>query len=535
MKTPRLTLATTGIHHITAIASSARENLAFYEAVLGLRLVKQTVNFDDPGTYHLYYGDAGSSPGTIITFFPWEKLPAGKSGTGMVTAIAFAVPVESVDFWRDRLHNNNTVVTETKRFGEPVLQFTDPHGLPLELIGSDSPPSVSAWREGPIPGVHVIRGFHSATSVTRSPDPSHVLLTEIMGMEFVGTEGSRRRYRMTATHQPGHMYDVVIDADAPKGQQGGGTVHHIAFRATDRNEQEQWQYALRQNGLNPTSIMDRNYFTSIYFHEPGGVLFEIATDPPGFAVDETPERLGEALKLPARYESMRSEIEKQLPPLRPVEFRHEFERPLVDKDDGSTIVSLHGTGGDERDLVELARAISEEAAILSPRGKVSENGMTRFFQRSAEGVPDENDVVRRTHELADFISSATRRYGRNPEHLVAMGYSNGASIAAAIILLRPEIFNRAILFRPMMPLRNIELPDLTDTRVLILKGLNDDVIPGESTDRLVDALNRAGAAVDVVESPAGHEVTAGDLDTASRWVSGKMGRDPIPAADTLLS
>jgi glyoxalase family protein len=304
-----------GIHHITAVAASASENLRFYEDVLGLRLVKQTVNFDDPYTYHLYYGDKNGSPGTIMTFFPWEKLPRGKTGAGMVSAIAFAIPEGALDYWQARLRINGVETKSSQRFGDEVLQFEDPHGLSLELI--ETPKQHPGIDRN---GLHKsdkdrIVGFHSATALLRSLNDTESLLGTLMGMVRHKQEGNRYRFKMKENHSPGQFFDVVIDPQAANGRQGSGTVHHIAFRARTDGEQKYWQKALGDAGLDVTPILDRKYFRSIYFHEPGGVLFEIATDPPGFAVDEPVAELGRRLKLPDQYKPMRNEIERRLPPL----------------------------------------------------------------------------------------------------------------------------------------------------------------------------------------------------------------------------
>lgn len=304
-----------GIHHITAIASSASENLAFYENVLGLRLVKKTVNFDDPYTYHLYYGDSKGAPGTIITFFPWEKMPRGKTGVGMVTSIAFSIPIGSVDYWRQRLDVNGIETNEGERFGEHVIQFEDPHGLPLELIATPIANSTSFRSNDPGSAIHLIKGFHSATTLLKSLKETQSLLMNLMGMVHHSEEGNRYRFEMKRDGSFGNFYDVVIDPQAETGQQGGGTVHHIAFRTPTEDGLKDWQKSFRNSGFSVTPIRDRKYFKSIYFNEPGGVLFEIATDPPGFSVDEPHERLGRDLKLPDQYESMRIEIERHLPML----------------------------------------------------------------------------------------------------------------------------------------------------------------------------------------------------------------------------
>lgn len=304
------------IHHITAITPSAAENLAFYENVLGLRLVKQTVNFDAPYTYHLYYGDARGTPGTILTFFPWENLPQGTLGAGMVTAIAFAAPLRAFDFWRQRLERMTCDVEIGVRFGDPVLCFTDPHGLPLELIGQSEPPATAHWPAGPIPAENAITGFHSATATLHHWPESRTLFSSLLGMTLFKQAGNRYRFATDDTRAPGHFWDVVIDPQAPLGQQGGGTVHHIAFRTASDAAQLVWQSRLRAAGLPVTEVRDRNYFRSIYFHAPQRLLLEIATDSPGFSVDEEEAALGTSLKLPQAYEPLRPDIERHLPPLR---------------------------------------------------------------------------------------------------------------------------------------------------------------------------------------------------------------------------
>jgi len=371
--------AINGIHHITAITSSAMENLFFYEEALGLRLVKQTVNFDDPYTYHLYYGDGAGAPGTILTFFPWEGLPTGRSGSGMVTAIAFAIPEYSVDFWLKRLQRLDIPAGKETRFGEPVITFTDPHGLALELIGTAETPATAVWQDRPIPGEHAIAGFHSATIVLQNIDNTRLLLTEVMGMSSVGRENSRVRFTMCDNSAPGHLLDVVADPDAPPAQQGGGTVHHIAFRTENSEAQAIWQKTLRQSGVPVTEVRDRKYFRSIYFHEPGGVLFEIATDPPGFAIDEDMRRLGERLQLPEQYESMRRAIQNQLPPLRVPEFRHIYVPSDSREENDETLVTLHGTGGDEQDLVTLPGRSPQQPRSSAPEAKSLKTGCPVFL------------------------------------------------------------------------------------------------------------------------------------------------------------
>ncbi|MBE0586157.1 MAG: VOC family protein, partial [Desulfofustis sp.] len=512
--------AISGIHHITAISSSATDNVAFYEDVLGLRLVKQTVNFDDPYTYHLYYGDQHGTPGTILTFFPWSELPRGTTGAGMVTAIAFAIPAGSPDYWRQRLQDHQVATTSGTRFGDEVISFADPDGLTLELIAPQRSQQGAA-------ADHAIQGFHSATELTRSLAGTQELLVASLGMELHAQEHSRYRFAMTGDESPARFYDLVVDPQAIDGRQGAGTVHHIAFRTPTNETQLRWQHLLREDGYQVTAVRDRKYFKSIYFHEPGGVLFEIATDPPGFTVDEPLEKLGHALQLPEQFESWRDKIVGGLPPLRQAAFVHRFVAAPPSETDGTTIVTLHGTGGDEHDLIPLAREVSGEAAILSPRGQVREDGMNRFFKRLSAGVFDEEDLTARAHQLADFLRSTAAQYRRSVDQLVALGYSNGANMAAALLFLRPETFSRAILLRPMLPLGRLPSVDLSDKEVLILRGTADTVIPTHSTDQLIKALTDAGARLEVREIAAGHELTPQDLEAAAYWLA--EGATPHPA------
>jgi predicted esterase/catechol 2,3-dioxygenase-like lactoylglutathione lyase family enzyme len=510
-----------GVHHITAIAASARENVEFYTGVLGLRLVKKTVNFDDPGTYHLYFGDSTGTPGTILTFFPWEGMPRGRVGVGQVSAIGFNISTESVDFWKARLQARDVAVSIVRRFGETVIQFSDPDGLGLELVAVDRLPDISPWETDTVPARHAVHGFHSATALLRSADETERLLVEVLGMRKIGTEKDRSRYAMAGETAAGLYYDIVATPQAGAGRMGAGSVHHIAFRARDDADQAGWQRAVAEHGLSVTPVQDRNYFRSIYFREAGGVLFEIATDPPGFTVDETVDALGSRLMLPAWYENRREEIEKRLPPITdPDRMHHVYIPPQDGSHHLSTLVTLHGTGGDERDLLPLAGELGGPGrAVISPRGRINENGRLRFFKRVAEGVFDDGDVRRRAAELAGFLRRARKTYARTDHPLTAVGYSNGANIAAAVLLLHPEVFKEAVLFRPMLPTTPEKVPDLRGTRVLILRGKEDAIIPAAGTDALIQILRNAGADTTVVEMNAGHQLTADDVRNAREWLA----------------
>ena len=310
-----MSAAVSGIHHVTAIGGEPQRNVDFYVGVLGLRMVKKTVNFDDPTTYHLYYGDGKGSPGSIMTFFPWAGAPLGLQGTGQLTVTTFSVPESSLGYWTERLVEHGIRFEKPAgRFGETVLNFADPDGMRLEIVAS-SGDDREPWNDGPVPAEHAILGFHHVTLSERDPDRSARLMTETLGFRPVEEGDGRQRFE-AGEAGPGNLVDVVDGSNEPRGRMGVGTVHHVAFRVSDEEKQLEVREEVASLGYNVTPVLDRNYFRSIYFREPGGVLFEIATDPPGFAVDEDPEHLGESLKLPPWLEPRRAELEEVLPPLR---------------------------------------------------------------------------------------------------------------------------------------------------------------------------------------------------------------------------
>jgi len=301
-----------GIHHVTAITGDAQRNVDFYVGVLGLRLVKRTVNFDDPSSYHLYYGDELGRPGSAMTFFVWPGAPRGRQGPGQVGVTAFAVPPGSLDWWGQRLEDAGADVDPTEeRLGDMVLGFADPEGMRLELVAPAQPDPREPWRAGPVPAEHAIRGFHSVTLSLAGYEETARLLTSTLGFRPVATGGPRARYD---TGEPGGVVDVLAQPDAPVGLTSSGTVHHVAWRTPDDASQLEWREEVARAGYDVTPVLDRQYFHSIYFREPGGVLFEIATDVPGFTVDESADRLGAELRLPQRLEPLRAELELRLPP-----------------------------------------------------------------------------------------------------------------------------------------------------------------------------------------------------------------------------
>lgn len=305
-----------GIHHVTAIAGNALQNFDFYTRQLGLRFVKKTVNFDDPGTYHFYYGDEAGSPGTILTFFPWEGAASGRGGVGQTQQTAFRVPARSLGYWTHRFIEKGIAHEALeKRFGESVLPFTDPDGMSLALVGIPGLETEPGWSNGDVPAEHAIRGFHGVTLLLDNAARTGAILTDVFGFEEAAREGSVIRFKAPDL-ATGGVVDIYEAKGFLPGRQGTGSVHHIAFRAKDDAEQaEMARKLIETHRQHPTEQKDRNYFRSIYFREPGGVLFEIATDDPGFAVDEPVATLGQDLKLPKFLEAHRKDIEAVLPSL----------------------------------------------------------------------------------------------------------------------------------------------------------------------------------------------------------------------------
>ncbi len=311
-----MTMQVHGIHHVTAIAGDPQANVDFYTGVLGLRLVKVTVNYDDPETYHLYYGDEQGHPGTILTFFPWPGAPRGRAGTGQVTVTAFAIPDGSLGFWADRLKAHKVEYTgPSPRFDEEVITLQDPDGLHLELVTGGRARGTSPRPDGPVPGKDAIERFQGVTVAVEGYERTAGLLTTTLGLREVGAKGNRFRYTVGDAGAPTFV-DLICLPSGQRSRVAVGTVHHIAWRTPDDESQRAWRERIARLGYDVTPIIDRTYFHSIYFREPGGVLFEIATDPPGFAMDEPADQLGRRLVLPSWLESSRAELAQALPTVR---------------------------------------------------------------------------------------------------------------------------------------------------------------------------------------------------------------------------
>jgi len=309
-----LTANIPGIHHVTCITGDVQKCTDFYVSVLGLRFIKKSINQDMPDTYHIYFGDYVGSPGTAMTFFGWPTWPKRRAGSGQITTVSFSVPPGSLDFWKGRLGKLGAEATPTSRFGTDALGVTDPDGIELELVAQSTDQPWVPWPDGPVDADHAIRGFHSVTMTIAETAATFDLLTKTMGFRKAGQEGRRTRFE-TGSGGPHSIVDVVESPEGPVGEESTGTVHHVAWRTADAAEQVAWREALVRAGRNVTPVIDRYYFKSIYSREPGGVLFEIATDGPGFTVDETAESLGSTLSLPPWFQVRRDRLDETLPPI----------------------------------------------------------------------------------------------------------------------------------------------------------------------------------------------------------------------------
>jgi glyoxalase family protein len=538
-----------GIHHVTAIAGDPQRNLDFYAGILGLRFVKRTVNFDDPQTYHFYYGDEVGTPGTIMTFFPWPGARRGRQGTGQVAVTSFAALPTALGFWIERLIRHGirfegpTKRGVTRGDAEQVLAFRDHDGLMLEIVAHPDADIRAAWSGAPgISREHALRGFLTVTLWENRGDDTERLLIDTLGFRPLREEEGTRRYT-TGEGEPGSLVDVRTIGGFPNAVGGAGTVHHVAWSVVDDAAQLEVRERVLKAGFEPTPVIDRNYFHSVYFREPGGVLFELATKPPGFTVDEPVERLGERLMLPPQYEPVRAHIEAALPPIHlPVPgmdvavsaagapedvsgdalgFIHRYVPPAAGAESAgsTTLLLLHGTGGDEDNLISLGRALLPGAGLLSPRGKVLERGMPRFFRRLAEGVFDQEDLARRTDELAKFVEAAATTYNVRRDGIVAVGFSNGANIAASVLLRRPGVLRGAVLLSPMVPFEPSAPPDLEGTAVFIGAGRADPMVPRGQVERLVEILREAGAEVTLHWEPGGHEISPSVVSAAQEWLA----------------
>jgi len=503
-----------GIHHVTLITRRVQANVDFYTGFLGLRLVKRTGGYEDGTQLHLFYGDRLGSPGSLVTFLVWEDGAPGRVGNGQVSEIAFAVPQAAIGEWMTRaLKHGVTAEGPAREFGEPVLRLKDPDGIIVKLVGIDLP-ATHPWGDQAI----AVRRLRAVTILTGTPDETAA---------FVSRFGYRQGPQTGATRRMISDTDAIDIRDASgyvPGIPGTGTADHVAFRAATISAVRAMEAKLTKLNSSPTSFHDRKYFTSLYVREPGGTLFELATDGPGFTVDEDEGRLGETLLVPPQDEERAEDIRVMLPqfampgeerrPARELPFVHRFFTP--DDPDGSVIVLLHGTGGNEADLMPLAHRIAPRATLLGVRGRSHEEGVARWFRRITMTSFDQADIRAEAEAFAAFVEGVTSGYGLDPSRLTFLGLSNGANFIAAVMGLHPGTIRRAILLRGMPVLESLPDADLKGASVLMTNGAQDPF--GRTSPELAAWFRAQGADLEEHMIEAGHELSPEDVTLASGWL-----------------
>jgi phospholipase/carboxylesterase len=514
---------TTGLHHVTGITAAVQANVDFYIGFLGLRLVKRTAGYADAEQLHLVYGDALGSPGSLLTFLVWEATGRGRTGIGQVSDVALAVSPSSLGDWLSRaLAASLPFEGPTREFGEPVLRLKDPDGMIVKLVGAD------LGTPAPLPGAPTrLRGITLLTDKAAET------------ADFVARFGYRHAQRAGQTQRLVSDTDVVDIREVAgfvPSVPGAGVPDHVAFRAPDADAVGSMRSSLRDHG--PTELRDRKYFLSLYVRDPAGILMEYATDGPGMAVDEAAHELGRTLFLPPHDADRADDLKAMLPqfampgeerfPVRALPFVHRFNRPQ--HPDGTTLVLLHGTGGNEADLMPIARRIAPHATLLGVRGRATEDGTTRWFRRIDALTFDHSDLRSEAEAFAAFVNHAVTGFGLDADRLAFLGYSNGASLLDAVIRLHPGVVRRAILLRGFQAYGNAEAGDLSGTRVLVLDGRDESVARNTST--LAEELRARGAKVDVRTLPAGHDLSGADVTEAARWLRQNLpGGAPVQRRD----
>ncbi|MBB3994861.1 phospholipase/carboxylesterase [Sulfitobacter undariae] len=504
---------TTGIHHVTGITASVQANVDFYVSFLGLRLVKQTGGFEDAEQLHLFYGDAAGSAGSIVSFLMWENGGRGRVGQGQVSEIAFAVPPASIGDWLTRAMDAQVSVEGPKReFGETVLRLKDPDGLIVKLVGADLPATA------PLSGSTAPTRLHSVTILSENADETAAFIKRF-GYILRETEGSIQRLASSRD-----FVDVRDVSGFVPSIAGAGILDHVAFRAPNAEAVRDMRLALK-DVEGATNVHDRKYFLSLYVREPAGTLIEYATDGPGFGVDEPLEHLGETLFVPPQDRVRAQDLKLILPqfslpgeerfPMRDLPFIHRFYHPK--NPDGSTLVLLHGTGGNEADLMPLAHRINPHATLLGVRGRSTEEGINRWFRRIDTVTYDQADIRSEAEAFVAFMGMVVTGYGLDKDMISFLGYSNGANLLGAIMQLHPHVVRRAILLRSVQALETAPKADLAGTSLLMLNGEIDPF--GRMAPALEKALRNGGAKLDSRTLPSGHELTPNDASEAANWLS----------------
>lgn len=499
---------TSGIHHVTAITRDIQANVDFWMGFIGLSLVKQTAGFEDADQLHLFYGDPQGSPGSMISFLAWQGGARGRVGHGQVAEISLAISRGRIGDWLTRAMQHRLQVEGPGReFGEPVLRLKDPDGIIVKLVGTDMPDT--GWPAAPA-------AIRAVTIWSEVPEQTIHFLSQF-GFRQDAAEGG-----LTRMVSDTDVLDIRDASGFVPGIPGTGVIDHVALRVADVPELEGLQQALsgRNSGV---TYHDRKYFQSLYVREPGETLIELATDGPGMAVDENPDYLGRTLMVPPHFDDT-TDLRVRLPqfarpgeeriPMRDLPFEHRLRQP--EAPDGSTVLLLHGTGGNESDLMPLGNRIAPGATLLGLRGRSTEEGIARFFRRNSMTTFDQEDIRSEAEAFAGFWQGAQSAYDLDPDRTTVLGYSNGANFAAAVMALHPGLIRRAVLIRPMAVLEDLPQVDLSGVKVLTLTGARDPY--GQYAPRLNDWLRDSGADLDAQIVQGGHELGAADLTLAADWM-----------------
>ena len=532
-----------GLHHVTVMAADAQRNVDFYSETLAQRMVKVTVNFDDPGTYHLYYGDLVGSPGTVMTHFPWQGAKRGVRGNGEAVATAYSVKSASLPFWRERLTAQGFKIGESSRFGQTVLNLEDPDGTWIELVADDGLDVPRPWTAGPVAPQDALHGFHSVTLWVNDHQPIHDLLVGQLGFTVAGSEpdmltadvgGVRYRYQ-GAGAGVGLYVDAVERKGQPRGSFGAGSIHHVALRTVNDAEQAEYLSQLRAAGYSATPVQDRQYFHSIYFREPNGVLFEIATDAPGFDDDESIDRLGSTLKLPAWFESKRSEIERRVPRIVNREYGNEIGggtsgqaaasavqgdpdtlhagRPLTEA--RVAMILVHGRGGTAADILSLGEQWNQSVyAYLAPQAPGNTWYPQSFLAPIEQNQPHLDTALARLDTLMAELSAA----GIPPERVIVGGFSQGACLVSEYVARNPRRYGGVFVFSGgLITLKHTG--DLEGTKVFMGNSDRDSHIPHARFEESAAVFAALNAQVDARVYPGmPHTIVQDELDAVGHMM-----------------
>ncbi|MEB2847097.1 ring-cleaving dioxygenase [Rhizobiales bacterium RZME27] len=520
-----MTSGKSGLHHITAITRSIQANIDFYVGFLGLRLVKRTAGFEDATQLHLFYGDAISSPGSLVTFLAWEDGSPGRVGHGAPYEIGLAVSCDAIGFWLTRaLQFGISTQGPAQEFGEPVLRLKDPDGIIIKLIGVEdlSVFGGKPWTGEGVPEEYAIVALRNGTILTEKPAETIAFLTTNFGLETGPVEGSQTRL----TSATGGVVDVRDATGFWTAAPGTGTIDHIALNAPDIDTVHRVAERIEAADGSPTNAHDRKYFYSLYAREPGGALIEFATDEPGFMLDESEEALGTTLFIPPHWQDREADSRAMLPQFslpgepriryRELPFVHRIVMP--ETPDDQTLVLLHGSGGNETSLLPFARVVAPDTMLLAVRGRATEEGVPRFFRRFEDGSFDQKDIASEAEAFVEMVGQLKQAYGVDPEKTTFVGQSNGANFLAAVMLLHPGVIRRAVLMRPVLVLGEVPAADVSNAEadVLIVAG-DKDSYAAEAL-KLMEILAARSADVTMMTVDAGHDIVEADRGVVGKWL-----------------